>query len=145
MSEQFCVGHWTPGYCATNRSYNKVSSGHSKPVMRIYNSTDYRTDDLRELFSAAICLIGDISRVWYITIGYRYSKKIGNCHGWAYLNTGRFHISLPHRPSSIKMKELCQITQHEIDHCLGLNHSEMLDWWDLKITWSKDLGKPRKN
>ena len=145
MPEQYCVEHWTPSYCATNRLYNKVSSGCSKPVMHIYNNTDYRTDDLRKLFFAAIYSIGDISRVWYITIGYRYSKKIGNCHGWAYSNTGRFHISLPNRPSSIKMKELCQIIQHEIDHCLGLNHSEMLDWWDLKTTWSKDLGKPRKN
>jgi hypothetical protein len=108
------------------------------------NRTEFRTDDLKKIFSTAISSVGDITRVWYITVGYRYTKEAGDCHGWAYLNTGRFHISLPHWPSNVKMNELCQIIQHEIDHCLGLNHVEMLNWWKLKPTWNKELERPRK-
>ena len=144
MLEHDYAKRWTPSYCAANRSYNKVFLTYTSPVMHISNRTEFRTSDLRKIFSTAIYSVGDITRVWYITVGYRYSREVGTCHGWAYLNTGRFHISLPHWPSNIRMNELCQITQHEIDHCLGLNHTEMLDWWDLKPKWSQELERPRK-
>ena len=29
--------------------------------------------------------------------------------------------------------------EHEIDHTLGLQHSEMVDLWTLKPVWHKDL------
>jgi hypothetical protein len=144
MLDHSDVESWTPSYCAAHKSYNKVSLNRASPVIYMSNQTEFRTDDLRKIFSTAISSVGDITRIWYITVGYRYTKEAGDCHGWAYLDTGRFHISLPHWPSNVKMNELCQIIQHEIDHCLGLNHVEMLNWWKLKPTWNKELERPRK-
>ena len=138
------VGRWTANFCDKAKAYNKVSLDYKKPVINLYNRTDYSTVDLRRIMSTAISEIGDITRVWYVTVGYRYKKEIDDCDGWAYIDTGRFHIDLPYKSKDLNMKELCQVIQHEIDHCLGLEHVEMVEWWDINPKWKRGLRKPRK-
>ena len=118
----------------------------------IDNTTRYSTQDLRRFLLAGMRAKGVGHREVYIVYG-----KGSACNGWGTLGVeGNPHrhgitlqLSLP-GPAFIRALrtagkipinylQLAQVFEHEIDHTLGLRHSDMKDWWLLQPTWHEGL------
>ncbi len=103
-----------------------------RPGIEIDNNTKFRTDDLRKFFRAILLEAGcDIREFWHISVIYVHERiHKGFVRGHAYLNSRNFEIKIPSiwgtiENSEPRLKQLAQIIHHEVDHCLGLEHSEM--------------------
>lgn len=126
----------------------RVKGSNSMPriELTIDNKTNWSTKDLRRFFLAGMKAKGIDTRR---EIRVRY----GNHGGWAVIGGDHVNcygitvqITLP-GPSAVAEKgdgaidylKLAQVLEHELDHTLGLNHKDMLDWWTLTPTWHKGL------
>jgi hypothetical protein len=105
---------------------------------KIVNNSTLRLDDIKRFVETAIRSKGAEGLV--TTIEFRQTKR-EECGGWAYTGPKLILIELcekfegdPHH-----IFEMAQILEHEIDHILGLEHKDMIEWFDLTPTWHQGL------
>jgi hypothetical protein len=107
--------------------------------VRIQNTTQWRTDDLRRIFKAALKAEGLTEREAgrYIKV---QARKYG-VRGWATLN-GDWISMLVRNPlpgeecmPSALLDTFAQVFVHEAGHNAGLEHREMMDSDDITVPW----------
>ena len=105
--------------------------------MRIVNKTNWRTDDLRRLFSAVLAQwnkIDDLKvpskRLCNIkVVPTRTRQRMSGC---AYVNSGWMTIRLP-TTGPVDIPKLGFLFEHELAHCAGYHHNKMgpLNHWTI--------------
>ena len=110
--------------------------------MKIDNSTHWRTDDLRKIITAAVIEEGlDPSDRWLFSIVYTRpgANRDGRyVTGWAYCNSRRVHLRVP-RDHDVPVKEFAQVAVHEIGHCKGLGHEDMVRTRSIAVPWVEGM------
>lgn len=109
--------------------------------MRIDNRTDWRTDDLRRIFSMVLARWNRMetgrrrvpSKTLRISIVYARTSKTGS--GWAYLNSGRMRLCLPR--DGLDIRKVAFLFEHELAHCAGYDHKDMADLMSWKTADTK--------
>jgi hypothetical protein len=99
----------------------------------IENKTRWSTYDLRGFFLAAMKERGIDTLT--VEVVYGRGDHVGG--------RGSYHLPwiklmIPSGPE-INMRQLAQVTLHEIDHTLGLDHKDMVDWWEIEPTFHEGL------
>jgi hypothetical protein len=120
--------------------------------LKVVNRTTYDARDIRRFLSAGMRAKGVEWREVEI-----YYGKGSALHGWGVLGTEgdcnrhgiTIRLTLPPPAfvaecradgrDPVDYRKLAQIFEHEIDHTLGLNHKNMIDWWTLEPTWHEGL------
>lgn len=104
-------------------------------VTKVTNATTFRGDDIRRFTQAGLRGKGNPESVklvhWTETNSYRPS-------GVAYVDTGQIVMSISRGFNPLEgwdMLELGQIFEHEVDHCIGLDHKDMQPWSALDPKW----------
>lgn len=104
--------------------------------MKIQNTSDYDTRDLRRLFIACEKHAGIDYQCRRVKVRRSHSSRI---HGRAWFHSGFVQMMLPspkHGP--LMRRRVAQIYIHEADHCLQLHHPEMIDYDQINVTWLDD-------
>lgn len=127
------------------------------PRLRLENETKWSSRDLRRFILAGMRHKGCGDRT--VTVVYGKGSAL---RGWGeyptYWGVGgkrvshegrRIQLTLPGPSFTSQMAELglepinyltlAQVLEHEIDHTLGLEHKDMIDWWELQPTWHEGL------
>lgn len=104
---------------------------------KIENSTALRTDDLRRFLHVGLKDRGVFNsiRVRRIEIAESANHR---SRGWAWQDDARIKLCIARGfdPNDRRQViELAQIFEHEIDHCLGLEHPDQVEWWELTPFW----------
>ena len=124
--------------------------------LRIYNCTDWCTNDLRAICAMALKERGQEGlgviflngrrihgRAHYPGNWYFVDPKRGNKGGWA-----KIKMWLPKPPEDpepaarfgdAKKAELGRVLLHEIDHTLGLKHGEMANLHKFDASWIESM------
>lgn len=113
--------------------------------LRLENNTKWSTRDLRKFFLRGMKDRG----MDHLHVTVDYARSNDGVHGSAYLNSVFLRMKLPgpkwvrvatkHNKPLIDMKKFAQVFMHEMDHCLGLRHKDMADWWKFEPTWQEGL------
>lgn len=122
--------------------------------MKIANKTRWQTADLRRFVETVLRHQGhDPKETWHVTFA---PGRKSSPSGWAYLNSRTFQLTLAKKfllqrpgadgkttlsreepetlPRSVLLK-LAQVAIHEIGHCEGLSHAEMVPWHAIDVSW----------
>lgn len=111
---------------------------------KIVNRTGIRGDDLRRLATIAMTRKGALGNIRYPIheIQFTLSRDFQN-RGWAWVDKGIIQVQVAKGWVGLDwdIKELGQLLEHEIDHCLGLDHLDMAQpsWWLLDASWTTEL------
>lgn len=102
--------------------------------MRIRNNTDYRTSDLRKLFTAC-CKIASVKVVVKrLGVTVDYSRTLIN--GESFIGAGAIWMQIPKNVAPKDCKKFVRLLAwafiHELYHCGGYDHYSMRD-----TDWSK--------
>lgn len=122
--------------------------------MKLTNKTRWQTKDLRRFIELVLKHQGHNPRdTWSVVV---VPGRQSNPSGWAYLNSRTFQLTLAKRfllqrpgadgsttlsreePETLPRSILCKLAQvaiHEIGHCEGLNHAEMVPWQSIDVSW----------
>lgn len=112
--------------------------------INLRNSSAYCTADVRALLRRCIDFAG-VDRpdvVWRIGV---HPASHGRCDGRALISSTTFWIYLPRveatdgKAPSFLIRTAAQVIAHELDHCRGLQHHDMVDWWTLPSDHVDDL------
>ena len=125
-------------------------------TIKIDNATDWRTDDLRVFIRAAILADGqDPNDAWRVEI--RKRRVTNRCAGLAWIGSHHMVLKIPHRfaftgsdgravyetqpavmPDFV-VHGLGRVTIHELNHCRGLDHADMVDLGSIDTVWAEGL------
>ena len=117
--------------------------------MIIENHTEWKTEDLRRLFSECCDRIGIEKAHRVVKVFYRRTHSDG-IDGRAFLFSDRMTIKLPNmvwtkgtdgtselmKLETLDSVELAQVFMHEAHHNLGLTHEDMVDHGELDADWA---------
>lgn len=103
--------------------------------VRLRNRTHFRGDDLRRFFMAGIRAYGADRDEWTIHVVYGKSPA----WGCAYVNSAWVKMSLPKDREKHDLQKFAQVFMHELDHCRGLRHKDMANWWEFDAAWAEGL------
>ncbi len=117
-----------------------LKSRDGRRRLKLTNNTAWDTNGLRKLMLAAMKEKG----VTILRVEFDYSRQ-GDVCGEAYVSSTWMRIFMP-SPKYVEREDfalnklwLAQVISHEIDHCLGLNHKDMLPANQLKPTFHEGL------
>lgn len=108
----------------------------------INNRSPYRGDDLRRFILRGLTAKGALERVREVEVIQSPFYRTG---GGAYCDEARIQLVIPRGfDEQHDLKELAQVFEHEIDHILGLDHKDMIDWWTFEARWHRGLRLRRR-
>jgi len=100
------------------------------------NETGWDSDDLAAFIEAGIEGEGMEPRRYVRVIHYSgggvYYAGLGRYDGRA----ARLSVPSPVQVRSLDVKKSAQLLSHEFAHNRGLRHKDMMDWWDLDVSWA---------
>lgn len=119
--------------------------------MKLQNKSIWNTGDLRKFLAVCFEQVGVEHTGYIVEIVNRNNGKYW-IRGLASYTQKCVKLFLPisHEYSGsdgkteyrditeLNLKELAQVTLHEIDHTRGLHHKDMIKYRDIECEWSKD-------
>lgn len=91
--------------------------------MRIVNKTAWRTDHLRAFISRVAETEFEPWRRKRLRVDVDYRRGLGDCRGYAWINSNFFQLRLPRE--DVDRVDLALTIAHELAHCRGLDHKDM--------------------
>lgn len=113
--------------------------------MRILNWTDWNGNDLRHLIARTMRETGDSPKDNYCFKIKQINYK-GDDEGDKYKGTAwddekliRMIVTPPDKSENgFNSEVFAQILIHELGHCHGLDHKDMVDWWGVEVPWARN-------
>ncbi len=96
--------------------------------MRVFNKTEYRTDDLKKFFRAGIRALSASPKLWIHVYPTRGNPRT---HGRAGFNSNWVEMWIPRsedlRGLPFDLATIARIFEHELYHHMGVEHKDMTE------------------